>query len=198
MLRLFEFLGLAAPIAGGVLLFFNRGRSIPAFAWGAAGCVTALVASAIAMLARWQAIQGIATDGVWSEVLEGAEVWVMLRFGLLVIAGALLVIAATVDRNGGPPFSWLAAGLLMMAIGALAHFVTIDLGAEHEGLTVIAGLAIEAAEFGLLGLGILLLCIAAVTRRPGLDGRSDPAELARRIGSTAWRMYSGTRRGDNR
>lgn len=76
--------------------------------------------------------------------------------------------------------------------------MTIDLGSDHEGLTAMAGVLLETAEFGFLGLGIVLLCIAAATGRSGADGRSDPADLARRAGSTAWRMYAETRRRNER
>lgn len=85
------------------MLFLYRKRSASAFAWGAAGCAAALVASGIALLARWQMVAEIGTGSAWPQALEDVEGWALLRFGLLLIAGALIVIGAATGRDGNVP-----------------------------------------------------------------------------------------------
>jgi hypothetical protein len=43
-------------------------------------------------------------------------------------------------------------------------------------------------QFGLLGIGILVLCIAVVSRRVD-DGRPEPLRLARAAAQRAWQAY---------
>lgn len=74
------------------------------------------------------------------------------------------------------------------------QFVVVDLGSQHQRLTAILGVALEIAQAALLGLGFLVLCIAAVAYREGRDGRQEPTRLAARIGSTMWRLYTDSRR----
>lgn len=104
------------------------------------------------------------------------------------------MVAALVDRRSAKPVAWL----FLMSAGAGMHFISADLGSEHERLTVIVGMLIEIAQIGLLGGGFLVLCIATIAYRKGSDGRQDPTQLAARVGTTVWRIYSESRRGPNR
>lgn len=194
MLRILEVIGLIAPLIGVVLLVLYRKRSRPAFAWGMAGSVLGILASLIGLLGKRLSIASayLADEGL-ASVLEQMETWATLRFCLLVAAGALLSVAAMVDREGKRPTAWLVGGLALMAVSAVIHFIGVDLGVEHQRLQTILTILVEVAEVGLLGAGLLLLTVAVVAYRPGDDGRTDPADLAQRAGSAAWRLYTANR-----
>lgn len=199
MFRVLEVVGLLAPIGGAVLLLFYRKRSQPAFACGITACAAGVVASGIGVFGtRISIASAFAADEGIEGVVERLDSWTPIRFGLLVVAGALLVIAALIDRQGTKPVAWIVGGLLLMGAGLGLNFVTVDVGSEHERLTEIAGMLIEIAQAAVLGVGFLALCLAAIAYRPGSDGRRDPTELAAHVGMTAWRIYSESRRGSDR
>ncbi|MGO1809098.1 MAG: hypothetical protein ACTHZN_00720 [Canibacter sp.] len=199
MFRVLEIVGLLAPIGGTILLVLYRKRSRPAFALGITACVLGIIASAIGFFGtRISVASAFIADAGVEGVSERLDSWTLIRFCLLVVASVLLVVAALVDRGSAKPVAWLFAGVFLMSAGVGMHFVSADLGGEHERLTVIVGMLIEIAQVGLLGVGFLVLCIAAIAYREGSDGRQDPTQLAARVGTTAWRIYSESRRGPNR
>lgn len=191
--------GLLAPLGGAILLFLYRKRSHPAFVLGIAACVLGITASGIGFFApRISVVSAYTADSGVEGVIERLDSWTLIRFCLLLVASVLLVVAALVDRRNSVSVAWLFAGLLLTGTGAGMHFVSADLGSGHERLTVILGILIEIVQAGFLGGGFLVLCIAAIANREGGDGRQDPTELAARLGTTVWRIYSESRRGSNR
>lgn len=199
MFRVLEIVGLLAPIGGTILLLLYRKRSPSAFAWGITACVLGIIASGIGFFGTRISIVSAfkGNEGV-EGVIERLDSWTLIRFCLLLVASVLLVVAALVDRRSAKPVAWLFAGFFLMSAGSGMHFISADLGGEHERLTVIVGMLIEIAQVGLLGVGFLVLCIAAIAHREGNDGRQDPTQLATRVGTTAWRVYSESRRGPKR
>lgn len=199
MFRVLEVLGLLAPLGGAVLLYLYRKRSRPAFAWGTIACIMGIAASGIGLFGARVSITSafMASEGI-EGALERLDMWALVRFGLLMAAGVLLVVAALADRQRDKPVSWIVTGLILMGGGVGMHFVSLDMGGEHERLTLIVGMFIEMAQAGLLGAGFLAFCIAVIAHRPGTDGRRDPTELAARVGTTAWRIYADSRRGSGR
>lgn len=199
MFRVLEVVGLLAPLGGGVLLYLYRKRSRRAFTWGTVACVLGIAASGIGFFGTRISITSafMGSEGI-EGVLARLDMWALIRFGLLVAAGVLLVVAALADRQRDRPVSWIVTGFILMGGGAGMHFVSLDMGSEHERLSAIVGMVIEIAQAGLLGAGFLVLCIAAIAHRPGTDGHREPTELAARLGTGAWRIYSESRRGSGR
>jgi len=198
VLRIVELLGLLAPVAGGILLFLYRRRSMLAFTWGVVACVLGLIASGMGLIGvRFSIVSAYRSDSGVDGVLEMLDVWILLRFGLLFVAGLVLVIAAIVDRESKPPISWITVGLAVMVSGLGAHFIEPDLGAGHERLGRILAVFIEIIQHGLLGVGFLILCVAAMANRPDDDDRIEPTELFRNVGGAAWRSYLDIRRGNS-
>ncbi|WP_147918255.1 hypothetical protein [Ruania zhangjianzhongii] len=191
MLRIIELLGLLAPVAAGVLLVRYRRRSRAAFGWGIAGCVVAALASGIGVIGeRASLATALGSGGGMAGVLEQMGSWAWLRFLFLVVAVALLVVAALVDRpDRSRPMGWILGGLVFGVLGVVTRAVDIPIEG-HEGLTVVVELLMEAVEAALLGLGVLLLAVAAVAHRAPADSQPEPTELARRAGMAAWRLYS--------
>lgn len=200
MFRVLEIVGLLAPIGGAILLLLYRRRSQSAFGWGITACVLGIAASAIGFFGtRISILSAFKGDEGVEGVIERLGAWTLIRFCLLLVAGVLLVVASLVDRRSVvKPVGWILGGLLLLGTGAAIHFIAVDLGNDHERLTVIVGMLIEIAQVTLLGVGFLVLCIAAIANREGSDGRQDPTQLAARVGTTAWRIYSESRRGPNR
>lgn len=199
MVRVLELIALLAPIAGAIVLIRYRKRSRPAFVCGIFACVMGLVASGIGLFGQRFSIVSAFTAGDGAAgVMERLDSLTLIRFGLLVAAGALLVVAALIDRRGAKPVGWISGGLLLLGAGIGLHFLSIDMGEGHERLMMIVGVLVEVAQAALLGAGFLVLCVAAVAHRAGNDGRRDPSELAARLGARAWRLYSDSRRGTDR
>lgn len=222
MIRIIELVGLLAPIGALVVLLRYRTRSPTAFRWGVAGCAAGIAATVLGVLGmRWSLRQTVINGGGAEDLLAQLSVWSLARFALLLLAAALLIVAALVDRGGsgreasgrgasgrggsgrdgaadaGParrPKGWIAGGVILMALSLLLKAIPVELGADHEGLTMIVDLLKEVLEVGFLGAGILLLSVAAVAHRSGDDQRSEPTELARRAGVAAWRLYNDYRR----
>jgi len=198
MLRIIELLGLLAPVAAVVLLVLYRTRSRSAFLLGLAGSLVAALATAVGLVSeRASLVAAMSSGGGMSEMLEQLDRWAWARFGLLVLGAALLVAAALVDRaEQRAPLGWIAGGLLLAVLGVAARGLDVPVPG-HDGLEMVLGFVIEAVEAALLGVGILLLAVAAVAHRPGRAGASDrrpePTDLARRAGVAAWRLYRGHR-----
>lgn len=191
MLRLLDLVGLLAPLLGAVLLVRYRRRSRAAFALGAVACAAGLAASAIGLLnVRLSVAAAVAAGEGLDAVLERMDGWAVARFALLVVAGGLLVVASIVDRRGRRPVGWIASGALLLLAGIALHAVAVDLGPDRPRLTTIASMLLEVAQTGLLGLGLLVLCVAAVANRPAVDGRAEPSELASRVAGAAWRALA--------
>jgi hypothetical protein len=196
MLRILELAGLLSPVLGAALLIAYRRRSAAAFGWGLTACVLGVLASAIGVLApRLSALDAALAGAGLEGVLARMDAWAVAQYGLLLVACALLIVAARVDRERGTPLGWMIAGLALVAGGVVASFAHVDLGSEHERLTTIVAILIGTVEVAAMGLGFLALCVAAVAHRAHDDGRQEPAELARRLASTAWRTYTETRAG---
>lgn len=191
MFRVLELLGLLAPLAGAVLLLRYRRRSRPAVAWGMVACALGLLASGLGAIGLRASVLSAYRAGTGVEgVLEALGSWTALRLGLLALAGAVLVVAALVDRRTAPPLGWIAGGLVILVTGLGVHLLEPDMGAGHERLSRIVDVLVEMLQAGLLGIGFLVLCVAAIADRPSEDGRPEPADLLRRAGRAAWRLYS--------
>lgn len=195
MFRVLELAGLIAPVFGAVLLIAYRNRSRAAFLIGSAACLLGLGASAIGLFGTRLSVTAsyVAGEGL-AGVLARLDSWALLRFVLLIAAIALLVIAALVDRAGTKPAGLIAGGMLLTLAGIGLRFVEVDSGMDHERLASIVAVLAEVAETGLLGLGFLVLCVAAIAHRPGSDGRKDPADAMRSLASATWRAYVQARR----
>ena len=199
MFRVLELLALLAPVLAGALLLRYRRRSRSAFTWGMLGCVLAALASGVSMVAvRTSVMSSYRTGGDATDVLAQLGSWAGLRFALLVLAAVLLVVAAVVDRGGGPrPVGWIAGGLLAGLLGVAVRGVEVPV-TDHEGLGVVLEMMKETLEAGMLGIAVLLLAVATVAHRPPGHaddaGRAEPTELARRAGVAAWRLYTDSRR----
>ena len=168
-----------------------RGRSRAAFRWGIVGCSLALLAAGIGVVAeRASFALGLGSGAGMDGVLEQMDTWAWVRFLLLVAGVALLVVAALVDRpEGHGPTGWILSGTVLAAISVVVR----TLGApvtDREWLTVMIELGMEAVEAALLGLGVLLLAVAATAHRAGVDSHPEPTVLARQAGMTAWRLYN--------
>ncbi|WP_087484207.1 hypothetical protein [Brachybacterium massiliense] len=195
MARLIELVGLLAPVAGIALLLVHRRRSRAAFAWGMLGCLLGLIASGIGLgQLRWSLLAAVRADSGTAGVMDSLETWTLLRFGLMLLAGAILVIASLVDRRGRRPTGWIIGGAAVMAAGIGLQLVGVELGAEHERLVRILLVLREIVQAGLLGAGFLVLCAAAVSHRPGAGGRREPTDQLRSAGAAAWRFYRESRR----
>src|SRR5690606_1952521 len=107
MLRILELAGLLAPVMGAALLLVYRRRSAKAFVWGLAACVLGLLATAIGVLApRLSALDAVLADADFDGVLARMDAWTLLQYGVLLVACALLIVAARVDRERGVPLGW--------------------------------------------------------------------------------------------
>lgn len=194
MFRILEIVGLLAPVVGSVLIVRYRRRSRIAFAWAAIACAAALAASAIGVFSgRVSVAAAIVADEGIGGVLERMDGWALARFVLLLVAGGLLVVAALADRRERRPSGWIAAGILALLAGIALHLVVLDAGADRPRLTAILGVLLEIAQTGLLGVGFLLLCVAAIAHRPSDDGRAEPAEVATRLGAAVLRRATAAR-----
>ncbi len=194
MLRLLELAGLLAPVIGAVVLIVYRRRSRAAFAWGLAACLIAVVASGLGVIApRLSVLSAVLADSGVEGVLTRMDAWAALQFGLLLVACALLIVAARVDREHGTPLGWVIGGVALVAVGVVASLVHLDLGSAHERLTTIVAVLIGAVQLAAVGLGFLALCVAAVAHRPGDDGHQEPAQLARRLATALWRLSTQAR-----
>jgi cytochrome bd-type quinol oxidase subunit 2 len=185
MSKIIEALGALAPFAGIALLFVYRSRSPRPAALGILGAGLAGLGSIAGLLG-----DRVALFGSSDELLERLEGWALVRLVLLVTGTAILVIAAAAGTSRGRAHRWslIAAALLFTVAGTALRFVHIDLGDDHHGLQLLVTMAIEMLQFGLLGIGILVLCIAVVSRRVD-DGRPEPLRLARAAAQRAWQAY---------
>ena len=204
MFRILELVGLLAPAAGIVLLVIYRRETAGGAGWGVvAGCILALLASGIGIADTRVAAIGSLGGASFAEQLSG---WTVARFVLLALAVALLLIAASAGRRrtahnspgdavpAGPTANrtvtaLMIAGVALSAIGIVVQFVPINLGVDHERLTTIIGLLMEAVEFALMGAGVFALCLAIVTDRPRSDSLPDPGDWLKRSAVGAHRLY---------
>ncbi|MFC0675353.1 hypothetical protein [Brachybacterium hainanense] len=188
MVRIMSLVGLLAPLLGAALLLRFRRRARGAAALGLCACAVALIGSGLGLLGERTAFLGGDLEGVAHHL----ESWSLARLGATGLALVLLLVAAISGEHATR--SWLApaaTGLVLSLAGAGTLLVTVDLGPEHPGLAVLVGLAVETLRFALLGLGTVLLCLAAVASRPAVEDRAgdEPLALAGRTAARAWRMY---------
>lgn len=199
MVRIAELLALMAPVAGVWLLVAYRRRSPAAFGWGLAACGLWLAAAAITLWGTRSAIVAVVRDDASVvDALQSVGPWEAARVTLLAAAAVLLVVAALVDRSGKRPVGWLMGGAMIVVLGAALGGAEIDMSASSHRWERILGVLVQAVAPGVLAAGLLVLCFAVMVHRGGDDGRTEPAELARRAGSAAWRMYTSSRGGPDR
>lgn len=181
-----------APFAGIAILIVYRKRAPGPVALGTAGAALAGVGSLSTLFGERAALFG---GGGMHGMIERLEGWGLVRLGLMLAGALLLIVAGALGDARGRSFRWslITVALAASAVGTALRFVHLDLGEDHPGLEVLAAMALEGVQFALLGLGILLLCIAVVSRR-GDDGRAEPLGLVRDAGTTAWRAYQDARR----
>lgn len=196
MFRIIELLGLLAPVAAGILLIRYRQRSRTAFGWGITGCVLAALASGIGVVGeRASVVLGLGSGAGVDGMLEQMGTWAWVRFLLLVVGVALLVVAALVHRREGHrPTGWIVGGVVLAAVGVGVRALAAP-DIDREWLTVMVELGMETVEAALLGLGVFLLAVAAMANRAGPDTHPEPTVLARRAGMAAWHLYTTYRGG---
>ncbi|WGW10625.1 hypothetical protein LWF01_10795 [Saxibacter everestensis] len=189
MFRILEAVGMLAPIGGIVVMVMYWRRAKSSLAWGVAGAVVALIASAVGFLGpRLSLLGGGGTSG--EALLGNMQSWALLRVALLALSVILLVIGTCAGRKGArTPLGWLMTGIPLVAVGLALSFIHVDLGASNEGLSEILGLLLETAQFALLGLGVLLLCLAVVSGRSTADGRREPVTAVVGIAMKAKQFY---------
>lgn len=192
MLKLMEIVGMLAPVAGIVVLFWYRRRAPRAVVLGILGALFAVAASAVEFIGGRAAYFG---GGGLEDIYERVEQWSLLRLALLLAGVVLLTIAALVGAAEGRRTrgALVAVGVTAAAIGTALGAVTVDIHAEHEFVNFLIPMVVEAAQFALLGAGVFVLSIAVVSRRPSDDGRKDPLTQARRAATTLWDSYRRTR-----
>lgn len=188
--KIIELLGVLAPFAGIAVLVVYRRRAPGPAALGMAGAALAGVGSLAGLLGDRVVYFG---GGGAEGMLERLEGWGLIRLCLVIAGAALLVVAGVLGAREGRAHrgALIGAALVCAGVGVAMRFVHLDLGDRH-GLQFFATMALETVQFGLLGLGILLLCIAVVSRR-GDDGRTEPLALARDAGMKAWQAYQQSR-----
>src|SRR5699024_6670521 len=170
MFRIIELVGLLAPVAAGILLIRYRRRSRTAFGWGITGCVLAALASGIGVVGeRASVVLGLGSGAGVDGMLEQMGTWAWVRFLLLVVGVALLVVAALVHRREGHrPTGWIVGGVVLAAVGVGVRALAAP-DTDREWLTVMVELGMETVEAALLGLGVFLLAVAAMANRAGPD-----------------------------
>jgi len=194
MLRVLSLLGLLSPVLGAVVLMVFRRRAPGPAALGLIACVLALLASGVGLVAERTAFLGGDLEGMTRHV----ETTGLVRLLLMGLAVLILLGAAAMGRHVSS--TWYAAagaGLVLCLAGAATPLLSVDLGTEHEGLTLLAAMLVEAVRFALIGAGTLLLCLGVVSSRPAAKGpEEEPLVLAGRSAQRAWRLYQqlGARR----
>lgn len=190
MSRVIELVGMLAPFVALVLLFMHRRRAAFPATLGMVGAVVAGLGTVGGFLGSktiWLSA-GAAEGAV--EQLEG---WGLIRFCLVAGGLLLLFVAALVGHGRTVPRIPLAiGGMIAAAIGGAMRFVPFDLGDTEGFVRVMATMAIEAVQFGLLGLGILLVGIAVVSGRDdGPEPLNDTVRVAGNVLSTMQQMRGG-------
>lgn len=187
-----EIVGMLAPIASVVMLIWYRRRAPRAALIGILGAICAASASAVGFIGARAAYFG---GGGMEGIAGRLEHWSIPRFILLLLGIALLTVAAFVGSAEGRRIRGRLAvsGVIAAAIGTVLHYVTIDINADHEFINILIPMIVEAAQFALLGAGVLVLSLAVIARRPTDDARADPLAQAQRAASWAWGAYRSTR-----
>ncbi|UJP09810.1 hypothetical protein L2X99_15725 [Microbacterium sp. KUDC0406] len=185
MSKLIELVGMLAPFAALVLLFLHRRRAAGP-AWlgmiGAALAGCGSVAELIGSRVSWIGVSDM-TEGL--ERLEGAS---LVRFALVVAGILLLLVAALIGGGRTVPRIPLAiGGVVAAAVGGAMRFVHLDLG-DGGFARFVAITAVDLAQFGLLGFGVLLLGIAVISGRD--DGPEPLDDAVRWAGAIARRVQS--------
>jgi len=186
MVKVVELLGLLAPVVGAVILILYRRRAPGAVAVGLVGCVAAGAAS-VAGLVGSRAIffGGGGVEGMTHRV----EGWGILRLSLVAVGLVLLIVAGCMGRHVSR--AWvplLASGAVAVVVSTALRLVPSEIVGER-GLSLLLAMVLETVQFGILGLGVLVLSVAVVSSRPVHDERPEPTALAGRVASAAWRSY---------
>lgn len=185
-MKVVELLGLLAPVVGAVILILYRRRAPGPVAIGLVGCVAAGAASVVGLVgSRAIFFGGGGVEGMTHRV----EDWGLLRLSLLAIGLVLLIVAGCMGRHvsrGWVPL--LAAGAVAVIVSTALRLVPSEIEGE-SGLSLLLAMGLETVQFGILGLGVLVLCVAVVSSRPVRDERPEPTALAGRVASSAWRSY---------
>lgn len=185
-MKIVELLGLLAPVVGAVVLILYRRRAPGPVAIGLAGCVAAGAASVVGLVgSRAIFFGGGGVEGMAHRV----EDWGLLRLSLVAVGLVLLIVAGCVGPHasrGWVPL--LSSGAVAVIASTALRLVPSEIEGER-GLSLLLALGLETVQFGILGLGVLVLCVAVVSSRPVHDERPEPTALAGRFASSAWRSY---------
>lgn len=192
MLKLMEIIGMLAPVAGIVVLFWYRRRAPRAVLLGILGALFAAAGSVVAFIGGRVAYFG---GGGLAGIFERVEHWALVRLVLLLAGVTLLSIVAFIGPHEGRRTrgALVAVGVAAAAIGTALGAVTVDIHAEHEFVNFLIPMLVETAQFALLGAGVFILSVAVVSRRPSGDGRKDPLSQARQVATTLWGAYRDAR-----
>lgn len=187
-----EIIGMLAPVVGIVVLFWHRRRAPRAVGIGILGALFAVASSVVGFIGGRASFFG---GGGVEGISERIEQWALARLALLLVGVVLLAIAAFIGpREGrGTRGALVAVGVAAAAIGTALGSVHIDVDAEQEFLSIVIPMALEAAQFALLGAGVLILSVAIVSLRPSGDDSEEPLAQARRAGTALWNLYLRTR-----
>ena len=182
MSKIIELLGMLAPFIGLVLLWRHRRRAPLPAALGMVGAALAGIGSVAAFLGE-KTIWFDLSDA--DRTIESLEGWALVRFALVGSGLVLLLLAALLGRGRPVPRYPLAAGgLVATGLGTAMRFVHLDLEGVHGFLRVAVVMALDTVQFGLLGLGVLLLAVAAVS---GRDEDPEPLHHTLRIAGSVLR-----------
>lgn len=187
-----EIVGMLAPVAGIVVLFWYRRRAPRAVLVGILGALFAAAGSVVGFIGGRAAYFG---GGGLEGIFERVEQWSLIRLVLLLAGVMLLSIAAFIGPREGRSTrgALVAVGVVAAAIGTALGAVTVEIHAEHEFVNFLIPMLVETAQFALLGAGVFILSTAVVSRRPSDDGGKDPLTQARQVATTLWGAYRDAR-----
>ncbi len=183
MFKVIGLVGTLAPVVVLVFLFVHRRRAPLPAGLGMIGAALAGVGSLAEFVSSRTVWFG--DDGA-EDMVQRIEAWDLLRFGVVVGGLVLLVVAALIGPGRTVPRIPLAVGgMIVAALGCAMRFVHPDLADADGTVRVLATMAIGTVQYGLLGLGILLVGIAVVSGRDaGPEPLGQAATIARRVART--------------
>jgi len=179
--KIIGLIGMLAPLAALAVLIVHRRRAPLPAAIGMTGALLAslgTVAEFLSARVAWLGGEGM------HGVLERLEGWGLIRFGLVAGGLLLLLIAACLGPGRAVPrFPLALAGAIAATLGIAMRLMPVDLDDLDGAMRFFATMALETAQFGLLGAGTLLVAIAVVS---GRDDAPDPLNGVVRIARRAY------------